>query len=397
MGWAQDFARRGRTICIAIPTVLLCVSFRPLLLLMVWLLTFEGLQEFHAMLRHIRLSVAGYSVNQCALPIRTSALHVQEIWRRWRHGSGAAQRPVVHDVPFPSTAEGKCIVGSLVAPLAMVSQTAFLAGSCLYFCHLVVLTMFDQNACRRRAEAALQRYQELRERIHRESGAARGAASGSASPPTRSQSVDLKQVTISPEDARFNELFLEAEMHLKAHFFEPQLLLTFLLEYVGFVWASGLCWGVMLRCHVPDGTLVVVAVLFSNWATDILALIVGRFVGRTPLYRAISPNKTKEGSAAGMVASAAVMVLCWGMFRRMGLREEWSPYGAAFDAAAFAAAGVALGLAGVVGDLIESFFKRAARLKDTGTFFPSHGGVLDRIDGLLFVFPLVYCAAACLL
>ena len=108
------------------------------------------------------------------------------------------------------------------------------------------------------------------------------------------------------------------------------------------------------------------------WLSDTGAYLVGRAVGRTPLIPAISPKKTVEGLAGGLVVAVLAGLLANSLF---GLDL---PLWAALMAAALIA------VAGVFGDLAESLLKRQAGVKDSGALIPGHGGILDRIDALLF-------------
>jgi phosphatidate cytidylyltransferase len=121
--------------------------------------------------------------------------------------------------------------------------------------------------------------------------------------------------------------------------------------------------------------------IFTTFATDTGAYAVGRLIGRHKLAPRLSPSKTIEGSAGGLVAGA---VATWALGQLLDLDQP---------AAAMLALGAAAAVAGQAGDLAESLIKRSAGVKDMGTIFPGHGGVLDRLDSLLFVIPLVYYAA----
>lgn len=112
------------------------------------------------------------------------------------------------------------------------------------------------------------------------------------------------------------------------------------------------------------------------WAGDTAAYYVGRAFGSTPLAPAVSPKKTVEGAAASVVAAVAVA----------GLLGALAPL--PHGPAASLALGAALNVAAQVGDLAESLLKRCAGVKDSGTLFPGHGGLLDRADAFLFVLPL---------
>lgn len=140
---------------------------------------------------------------------------------------------------------------------------------------------------------------------------------------------------------------------------------------LGAAWIGlGLAHGVLLR-ELPAGAGLVVAVLAGTFLGDTAAHLVGSAWGRRALAPAISPAKTVEGAAAGLVvgtaaAFGAALVLV------DGLSAPWA-----------LALGVAVAVAAPAGDLFESLLKRDLGLKDTGALFGAHGGVLDRIDAVL--------------
>jgi phosphatidate cytidylyltransferase len=114
------------------------------------------------------------------------------------------------------------------------------------------------------------------------------------------------------------------------------------------------------------------------WAGDVLAYFVGKTFGRIPMAPALSPKKTWEGALGNFFASLLVAVF----FAR------WTQLDVVM---LLVAAGLA-NIAGQMGDLIESAYKRGAVVKDSGTILPGHGGVLDRIDALLLACPVVWVA-----
>jgi phosphatidate cytidylyltransferase len=130
--------------------------------------------------------------------------------------------------------------------------------------------------------------------------------------------------------------------------------------------------------RVPDGPDLILLLAGVTWAGESAAYVVGSTVGQHKLAPTISPRKTVEGAVAQLIASvvAAPALAAW-------LRPEWSMTQALV-------AGAILGVAGQVGDLAESAMKRAVGVKDAGGLIPGHGGVLDRIDGLLFNVPAFY-------
>lgn len=118
--------------------------------------------------------------------------------------------------------------------------------------------------------------------------------------------------------------------------------------------------------------------LFIIWATDSGAYFIGRAMGKTKLWPEISPNKTIEGSVGGVICAlivAALFVL-------------FSNIDATFLQLSIIT--IVLSVFGQIGDLVESALKRHYVVKDSGTLLPGHGGILDRFDSLLFVWPLLH-------
>lgn len=166
-----------------------------------------------------------------------------------------------------------------------------------------------------------------------------------------------------------------------------------------------LAFAVMLRA-LPNGLLWIVLTLAAVWLGDTGAYVVGRAIGKHKLHPRISPGKTWEGAIAGLLTSIAAGVLAWVVFRWLAdlgpptrpalhwtgaeLSGWWRWRGDELTVGHAMAAAAIVGLLGQVGDLAESLLKRAAGVKDSGTMFPGHGGMLDRIDALLFALPGVY-------
>ena len=136
----------------------------------------------------------------------------------------------------------------------------------------------------------------------------------------------------------------------------------------------------------PWSTWLLLAVLLGVWASDIFAYLGGRLFGRRKLARVISPNKTVEGLVIGLVLGTAVGFVA---LYDQPASDPISPAGAAMIA--FAVAVMA-----PIGDLFESYLKRDAGIKDTGRLLGGHGGVLDRIDALLFAGTAAYFVALAL-
>jgi phosphatidate cytidylyltransferase len=141
--------------------------------------------------------------------------------------------------------------------------------------------------------------------------------------------------------------------------------------YVG--WLSA--YFVKLR-GLPGGMGWMLLALAATWSCDSFAYLIGRRWGRRSFFASVSPHKTWEGALAGW-AGAMLVVLVGGLAMGLSVPE------------ALALGGIA-SLAAICGDLVESMIKRQVGVKDSGGLVPGHGGILDRVDSLLFVVVLVY-------
>ncbi|MEN6370649.1 MAG: phosphatidate cytidylyltransferase [Armatimonadota bacterium] len=124
------------------------------------------------------------------------------------------------------------------------------------------------------------------------------------------------------------------------------------------------------------GAWLVMFALITTWALDTGAYLVGKFFGKTKIAPSISPGKTIEGSIGGFVfaiIAAAIAAVFIGIPLFHGL-----------------VLGALIGIVGQIGDFVGSAFKREVGIKDFGTLLPGHGGVLDRIDSLLYTGPVVF-------
>ena len=147
------------------------------------------------------------------------------------------------------------------------------------------------------------------------------------------------------------------------------------------------------------GAFYLLYLLLVVWAGDIFAYFVGKAIGRHLMSPRISPKKTWEGAAASLVASVGVG---WSLFHyalplssallRIGLIQQRDGlFGLEQPAMGpIILLTVALNVAAQLGDLVESLIKRGADVKDSGTILPGHGGMLDRIDALLFAAPVLW-------
>ncbi len=146
---------------------------------------------------------------------------------------------------------------------------------------------------------------------------------------------------------------------------------------LGIGWIGLLSFLPLIR-HGPDGLAWVFVVLVVSWLGDTGAYFAGRAFGRHALYTKVSPKKTWEGALGGItLATVGLFVVS-----ELGL-----PAMSALDVLIL---GPLLSIVGILGDLAESMLKRSFGVKDTGWIMPGHGGLLDRIDSVLFVAPATW-------
>jgi phosphatidate cytidylyltransferase len=137
----------------------------------------------------------------------------------------------------------------------------------------------------------------------------------------------------------------------------------------------------LLHRQLGNGPLWVLTALATTFANDTGAYFVGRALGRHKLYPTISPAKTVEGGIGGLVAGVGALFL---------IRATFFPELTVADCLLVA---IPASILGPIGDLVESMLKRSAGVKDSSHLIPGHGGVLDRVDALLFVGAWVYVYA----
>lgn len=160
----------------------------------------------------------------------------------------------------------------------------------------------------------------------------------------------------------------------------PSATAAFGTTVLGVLWVgAGLSHAILLR-DVPDhGRTLAFAVVLAVFADDTAAFFVGRAIGRHRLAPTISPKKSWEGLVAGTLAAVAVA-----FFALYEERETFLSIGEAL------LVGLAVAVAGVLGDLFESAVKRDVGVKDSGRVLGGHGGMLDRLDSLLWALPAAY-------
>ncbi len=151
----------------------------------------------------------------------------------------------------------------------------------------------------------------------------------------------------------------------------------------GLVYVGGAGWAIILLGYAPRLMLVALVI-----ATDVGAYFAGRTIGGPNIAPAISPSKTWAGLGGGMLASALVM-LCTYLFVASAFvgdaeRSSSDPWFDPGMAGMLVLTGAMIAIVAQVGDFFESWMKRRAGVKDSGNLIPGHGGVFDRVDGLLF-------------
>lgn len=122
---------------------------------------------------------------------------------------------------------------------------------------------------------------------------------------------------------------------------------------------------------------LIMGIFILTWINDSFAYLVGKTIGKTPLFPSVSPKKTMEGTVGGMVATLIAAIVL-------------AKVASVIDTRQWLALAVVLVTMGNYGDLIESKLKRSAGVKDSGAILPGHGGMLDRLDSLVFAAPFAY-------
>ena len=148
----------------------------------------------------------------------------------------------------------------------------------------------------------------------------------------------------------------------------------------------GLSFGYLMALRLFDdlpkgdetGSDLVFLLFFVVWSSDVAAYYSGHAFGRRPLAPRVSPRKTIEGAIGGLLGAVAAAFIA----------RRWFIY--RLSVADAAVLGLALGGVGILGDLVESMLKRGADVKDSARLVPGHGGLLDRVDSLLYAAPLLY-------
>jgi phosphatidate cytidylyltransferase len=174
----------------------------------------------------------------------------------------------------------------------------------------------------------------------------------------------------------FSSLFLVYQLFAKKQitFSNDRSKLGVTIRYVIF----SMCFLVLLPFHKNSfHPYLMISILSIIWINDSFAFLVGKNFGSRKLFPSVSPRKTVEGFLGGLTFSLLAAFLI-------------SKLNFDFSVLDWLIIGLIVSVVGTIGDLVESKFKRQAKIKDSGTIMPGHGGILDRLDSLLFAAPFVY-------
>jgi len=148
-----------------------------------------------------------------------------------------------------------------------------------------------------------------------------------------------------------------------------KLALTILYTIIPFI--------LLVKLSEISNPLIVLGIFILIWTSDTFAYLVGRKFGKHKLFERISPKKTIEGFIGGVIFTLIAAYILSIYFKDTSL-NQWL------------AIATIISVFGVIGDLIESMFKRQAKVKDSSNLIPGHGGFLDRLDSIIFAIPFIY-------
>jgi len=160
---------------------------------------------------------------------------------------------------------------------------------------------------------------------------------------------------------------------------KEKLFNTFQKFVIGLFYVGGGCIFLTMIPYKDNdfAKLLIMGIFILIWVNDSFAYIVGKTFGRTKLYAAVSPKKTIEGTLGGFVFALGAAYIM-GKYESIINPTQWMILAAVIV------------ISGSLGDLVESKFKRSAGVKDSGAILPGHGGMLDRLDSLIFAAPFAY-------
>ncbi|MFQ6016054.1 MAG: phosphatidate cytidylyltransferase [Anaerolineae bacterium] len=156
-----------------------------------------------------------------------------------------------------------------------------------------------------------------------------------------------------------------------------QLLISWALMLAGAIYVGGLLSYFVLLRNLNQGLYWTALALFVTWSHDSGAYLAGRLAGHRPFFARISPHKTQEGAIGGVLSGLGATAILGPNLLKLSVAHSLT-------------LGLLLVLAAIFGDLVESLIKRQVGAKDSGALIPGHGGMLDRVDSLLFAAVVTY-------
>ncbi|KAG5496348.1 hypothetical protein JKF63_02650 [Porcisia hertigi] len=332
----------------------------------------------------------------------------------------------------------------LLAFGAFMGEEVLLVMLELYFLILVVVTLTAHNRLELKVGRAVELLgyplsfgspSVLQEKPSSVGNGGGGVPVAAADLETRSGQGDANHASVAGAQRNY---FLLMELHMIAERQPTEQFLDFCLDIFGILWIVGLSTPMLVYSIENVGVPWLASTLVGNFINDIAALVVGRSLkvfrerygniydvtggdfpgpsgtnqlrkrplkeasglvrlllrGPHHLYHAISPNKSVEGAVAGVIMNAVSFAgLMFWFYRAWFDAPARNIVNPAFQSVAlWLLLGTIMGVLGVCGDLLQSLLKRVARVKDAGFIIPGHGGMLDRVDGMLLVFPFMHFA-----
>jgi len=169
---------------------------------------------------------------------------------------------------------------------------------------------------------------------------------------------------------------------------DTHTLYQLMVYFFGFMYiAWPLAHGSLLHAIPKYGPGLAFMTLYCSWWGDGMGYFIGKKFGQNRLVPYISPGKSVEGFVVNIVASTMPLILVYYLKHQ---HQIWVDLLPPMNFTGYLILGTAYGVIGPIGDLLESYLKRAAGVKDSGDFFPGHGGMLDRFDTFLLLVPLIY-------
>ncbi len=159
---------------------------------------------------------------------------------------------------------------------------------------------------------------------------------------------------------------------------DPSILQDVFKQALGIIYAPLLLTYIILIRNSPEGVTWIFFLFFLVFSADIGAFYAGSFLGKHKLCPSVSPGKTIEGGIGGILLTIIVGIAFQSFF--LPDISTWISFCLC----------ICVGIIGPIGDLFESILKRVGNIKDSGSILPGHGGILDRIDAILFVLPVLY-------